>query len=192
MRFLNFENFKGRKGIASVIGGLFFLVLMTSGFTVYYVALESQAEMIDTQQLIASTEIKKIQEKFAISATADPSNNNLLQIQVKNQGYHPIEIADVWIINKTDINQPATKYELDYNDAFIPAGYGGQILENTTLYLNPELYDINVIPILGTIRIAELYVVNGNNYLRTALYAIAPNVNLVEHITLANHVIIIG
>ena len=123
MRFSNYENFKGRKGIASVIGGLFFLVLMTSGFTVYYIALESQAEMINTKQLVASTEIKKIQEKFAISAAADPSNNNLLQIQVKNQGNHPIEIADVWIINKTDTNQPATKYELDYNDAFIPAGF---------------------------------------------------------------------
>ncbi|MCH8832658.1 MAG: hypothetical protein IIA81_00005, partial [Thaumarchaeota archaeon] len=163
MRFSNFKNFKGRKGIASVVGGLFFLVLMTSGFAVSYVALESQSEMIDTQQLIASTEIKKIQEKFAISATADPSNNNLLQIQVKNQGYHPIEIADVWIINKTDINQPATKYELDYNDAFIPAGYGGQILENTPLYLNPDLYDIKVVSTLGTIRTAKLDVVNGIN-----------------------------
>ena len=139
---MRFSNFKGRKGIASVIGGLFFLVLMTSGFTVYYIALESQAEMINTQQLVASTEIKKIQEKFAISVAADSSNNNLLQIQVKNQGYYPIEIADVWIINKTDTNQPATKYELDYSDAFIPAGYGGQILENTPLYLNPDLYDI--------------------------------------------------
>lgn len=192
MRFSNYENFKGRKGIASVIGGLFFLVLMTSGFTVYYVALESQAEMIDTQQLIASTEIKKIQEKFAISAAADPSNNNLLQIQVKNQGNHPIEIADVWIINKTDTNQPATKYELDYNDAFIPAGYGGQILENTPLYLNPDFYDIKVVSILGTIRTAELDVVNGNNYLRTELYAIPPNVHIGENVTIAMHVTNVG
>lgn len=192
MRFSNFENFKGRKGIASIVGGLFFLVLMTSGFTVYYVALESQAEMIDTQQLIASTEIKKIQEKFAISAAADPSNNNQLQIQVKNQGYHPIEIADVWIINKTDTNQPATKYELDYNDAFIPAGYGGQILENTPLYLNPDLYDIKVVSTLGTIRTAELDVVNGNNYLRTELYAIPPNVHIGENVTIAMHVTNVG
>ena len=192
MRFSNFENFKGRKGIASVVGGLFFLVLMTSGFAVSYVAIENQSAMIDTQQLIASTEIKKIQEKFAISATADPSNNNLLQIQVKNQGYHPIEIADVWIINKTDINQPATKYELDYNDAFIPAGYGGQILENTPLYLNPDLYGIKVVSTLGTIRTAELDVVNGNNYLRTELYAIPPNVHIGENVTIAMHVTNVG
>jgi len=192
MRFSNFENFKGRKGISSIIGGLFFLVLMTSGFAVSYVALESQSEMIDTQQLIASTEIKKIQEKFAISATADPSNNNLLQIQVKNQGYHPIEIADVWIINKTDINQPATKYELDYNDAFIPAGYGGQILENTPLYLNPDLYDIKVVSTLGTIRTAKLDVVNGINNLRVELYAIPPNVHIGENVTIAMHVTNVG
>jgi len=189
---MRFSNFKGRKGIASVIGGLFFLVLMTSGFTVYYIALESQAEMINTQQLVASTEIKKIQEKFAISVAADSSNNNLLQIQVKNQGYYPIEIADVWIINKTDTNQPVTKYELDYSDAFIPAGYGGQILENTPLYMNPDLYDIKVVSILGTIRTAELDVVNNNNYLRTELYAIPPNVHIGENVTIAMHVTNVG
>jgi len=189
---MRFSNFKGRKGIASVIGGLFFLVLMTSGFTVYYIALESQAEMINTQQLVASTEIKKIQEKFAISVAADSSNNNLLQIQVKNQGYYPIEIADVWIINKTDTNQPVTKYELDYSDAFIPAGYGGQILENTPLYMNPDLYDIKVVSILGTIRTAELDVVNNNNYLRAELYAIPPNVHIGENVTIAMHVTNVG
>jgi len=189
---MRFSNFKGRKGIASVIGGLFFLVLMTSGFTVYYIALESQAEMINTQQLVASTEIKKIQEKFAISVAADSSNNNLLQIQVKNQGYYPIEIADVWIINKTDTNQPVTKYELDYSDAFIPAGYGGQILENTPLYMNPDLYDIKVVSILGTIRTAELDVVNNNNYLRVELYAIPPNVHIGENVTIAMHVTNVG
>ena len=188
MRFSNFENFKGRKGIASVVGGLFFLVLMTSGFAVSYVAIENQSAMIDTQQLIASTEIKKIQEKFAISAAADPNNNNQLQIQVKNQGYHPIEIADVWIINKTDANQPATKYELDYDDAFIPAGHGGQILENTPLYLNPDLYDIKVVSTLGTIRTAELDVVNGINNLRAELYMIPPDVKLGENATVIMYV----
>lgn len=192
MRFSNFENFKGRKGISSIVGGLFFLVLMTSGFAVSYVALENQSAMIDTQQLIASTEIKKIQEKFAISAAADPSNNNQLQIQVKNQGYHPIEIADVWIINKTDTNQPATKYELDYNDVFIPAGHGGQILENTPLYLNPDLYDIKVVSTLGTIRTAELDVVNGIGNLRAELYAIPPDVRLGENATIALHVTNVG
>ncbi len=192
MRFSKFENFKGRKGISSIIGGLFFLVLMTSGFTASYVALENQSAMIDTQQLIASTEIKKIKEKFVISAAADPSNNNQLQIQVKNQGYYPIEIADVWIINKTDTNQPATKYELDYNDAFIPAGYGGQILENTPLYLNPDLYDIKVVSTLGTIQTAELDVVNGINNLRVELYAIPPNVPIGENVTIAMHVTNVG
>jgi len=182
---MRFSNFKGRKGIASIVGGLFFLVLMTSGFTVYFVALDTQTQMIDTQQLIAGTEIKKIQEKFAISAAADPGNNNQLQIQVKNQGYHPIEIADVWIINKTDTNQPATKYELDYSDVFIPAGYGGQILENTPLYLNPDIYDIKVVSTLGTIRTAELDVVTGgSNVLNAQMVAIPQDVRFGENATI--------
>lgn len=193
MRFLKFENDKNKKrGISSVVGGLFFLVLMTTGFSVYYVALENQSRMIDAQQVIADTEIKKIQEKYAIAVSADPGDSNRLQIQVKNQGYHPIEIANVWIVNKTDTDQPATKYELNYDNAFIPAGYGGQILENQPLYLTPDLYDIKVVSTLGTIRTAELDVINGNNYLRAELYAIPPDVRLGENATLALHVTNVG
>jgi len=36
-----------RKAISSIVGGIFFLVLMTSGFTVYYVALDTQSQMLE-------------------------------------------------------------------------------------------------------------------------------------------------
>jgi len=187
MRFFKF--YKNRnKGISSVVGGLFFLVLMTTGFSVYYVALDNQSRMIETQQVIADAEIKKIQEKYVISVATDPSDNNRLQIFVKNQGNHPIEITNIWIVNKTDTSEPATKYELNYVDSFVPAGWGGQILENTALYMVPDVYDIKTVSTLGTIRTAELDVVSGINNLRAELYMIPPDVKLGENATVVMYV----
>jgi len=140
-----------RKAISSIVGGIFFLVLMTSGFTVYYVALDTQSQMIKTQQIIADVEVKKIREKFTISVSIDPNDNDRLAIQVKNQGPNPVEIADAWIVNKTATNQPADKTVIKYDDAFIPAGFSGEILANTPVYLSSGEYDIKVVSILGTI-----------------------------------------
>ena len=140
-----------RKAISSIVGGIFFLVLMTSGFTVYYVALDTQSQMLATQQIIADTEVKKIREKFTISVSTDPNDNDRLAIQVKNQGPNTVEIVDVWVVNKTATNEPAKKHEIKYDDALIPAGFSGDILANNPLYMSPGEYDIKVVSTLGTI-----------------------------------------
>ncbi len=124
---------------------------MTSGFTVYYVALDSQAQMLATQQVIADYEVAKIREKFTISVSINSNDNDRLAIQVANEGTNVVEIADAWIVNKTATNQPAIKSEIKYDDAFIPAGYSGEILASTPVYLGSGEYDIKVVSTLGTI-----------------------------------------
>jgi len=163
MRFFKFHKNRN-KGISSVVGGLFFLVLMTAGFSVYYVALDNQSKMVVAQQVIADTEIKKIREKFTISVSTDPNDNNRLAIQVKNQGFNTVEIADAWIINKTTTNQPAKKHEVKYNDAFIPTQFSGDIFANTPLYMSPGEYDIKVISTLGTIVTEEKFDPNNTGF----------------------------
>ncbi|MCH8324025.1 MAG: hypothetical protein IH813_02855, partial [Thaumarchaeota archaeon] len=72
MRFPKFGDILyQRKGISSIVGGIFFLVLMTSGFTVYYTALDSQSQMLNAQQIIADLEVNKIREKFTVSVSTD-------------------------------------------------------------------------------------------------------------------------
>jgi len=175
-----------RRGISSIVGGIFFLVLMTSGFTVYYVALDSQSQMLDTQQIIADTEVAKIKEKFVV-AVSSSGVNNLLSLQVVNTGNNPIEIADIWIINKTDASEPATRYDdLDYRDVSIPVGYSGNVLENhTPLYLTPTIYDIKVISSLGTIQKVEYDVAGGSNVLSAQMVAIPQDVRFGENVTVA-------
>jgi len=184
MRFLKFGFLQSKKrGISSIVGGVFFLVLMVTGFTVYFLAIDNQARMIETQQIIADNEVAKIREKFVVAATSDPGDNNRLSLQVINTGNNPIEIADVWIVNKTNADQPATQYEIDYADAHIPIGFGGNILTKTALYLNSEIYDIKVISTMGTIAAIEYDVNGGSNVLNAQMVAIPQDVRYGENAT---------
>jgi len=186
VRFPKPNGLKKEKGISSIVGGIFFLVLMTTGFTVYYVALDSQAQMLDTQQIIADNEVAKIKEKFVVAATSS-GVNNVLSVQVINTGNNLVEIADVWIINKTAVTEDATKYDdLDFRDVSIPIGYAGNILENhTPLYLTPTIYDIKVISSLGTIQTVEYDVNGGSNVLAAQMVTIPQDVRYGENVTVA-------
>jgi len=184
VRFSKPISLNQRKGISSIVGGIFFLVLMTSGFTVYYVALDSQSQMLYTQQIIANNEVAKIKEKFVVAASSS-GVNNLLSLQVLNTGNNPIKIADVWIVNKTDAAEPATKYDLDYRDVSIPVGHNGNILSNTPLYLISDIYDIKVITSIGTIQAVEYDVAGGSNILRAQMVAIPQDVRFGENVTVA-------
>ena len=184
MRFPKLNTLNRKRGISSIVGGIFFLVLMTSGFTVYYVALDSQSQMLHTQQIIADSEVAKIQEKFVVAASSS-GVNNLLSIQVVNTGNNPVQVASVWIINKTDASQPTAKYnDLDFRDVSIPVGYGGNILENhAPLYLTPTIYDIKVVSSVGTIQKVEYDVNGGSNILSAQMVAIPQDVRFGENVT---------
>ena len=79
---------ENKKGIASIVGGIFFLVLMTSGFTVYYTALDSQSQMLNAQQIIADLEVNKIREKFDVvilaAAASDYTVANFNHSKIKS------------------------------------------------------------------------------------------------------------
>jgi hypothetical protein len=132
----------------------------------------------------------KTKEKFSISVSTDDSTNNRLGIQVKNQGTNPVEIGNIWIVNKSG-SYPATKYLIDYKDSVIPPGYGSNILENTPLFMQTDDYDIKVVSTLGTIVKSGLNVGTGNN-LQAELIAIPPHVKVGENVTLTMYVENIG
>ncbi len=178
-----------KRGVSTVVGGLIFLFLMSSGISAFFLAIETQSEMIDVQNKIANTEVKKIQEKFSIAVATDETDNNRLAIHVKNQGNYYVEIDSIWIVNKTDVlnDYPVKRYSIAYDDRFFPPGYGGNILQSQPLYLIPDVYDIKVVSTLGTIKKNELDV-NGQNYLKAELFAIPPDVRIGENVTITLHV----
>lgn len=197
---LNNSHSRKRRGISTIVGGIIFVVLLTAGFSTFFVAMDVQSDTINAQRTISNSIIEKTQEKFTIAAATDDSTNwPTLGVQVKNEGPNPVQISNIWIINKSEANQPAKSIPIDYSDAFIPPGYGLSILENQLLKMtdptltvgNPDLYDIKVVSTLGTIQQTELNV-GGNNYLLAELFTIPPDVRLSENVTVALRVTNVG
>jgi len=188
------------RGVSSIVGGVIFLVLLSAGFSSFFVAMDVQSDTIDAYHDMSDLIRKKTQEQFSIAVATDDSNNwPTLGIQVKNDGPNSIQISNIWIVNKSLPNQPAKNIPINYSDAFIPPGYGLSILENQLLKMKdplltpgfPDLYDIKVVSTIGTIEQTELKV-GGNNYLKAELYTIPPDVHLNENVTIALRVTNVG
>jgi hypothetical protein len=188
-----------RRGISTIVGGIIFVVLLTAGFSTFFVAMDVQSDTINAQRTISNSIIDKTQEKFTIAAATDDSTPwPTLGLQVKNEGPNPVQISNIWIINKSDPNYPVKNIPVKYNDAFIPPGYGISILETQPLkMINPaltpfqDLYDIKVVSALGTVKQTELNV-GGNNYLLAEMFTIPPDVRLNENVTVALRITNVG
>lgn len=174
-----------RRGLSSVVGALFFTVLMIAGFSVLSLALDAQTDIVTTQRIVSDIEIKKQQEQFAVSTSID--EDNILSMNVKNQGQNPVEISSIWIINKTLSNQPVTRFDVNYDDAFVPSGFTNNVLFTQPLKMTPDTYDIKVVSSLGTMKINEVVVGVGASIgdLRAELITDPPDVVLGKNVTVA-------
>jgi len=167
------------------VGALFFTVLMIAGFSVLSLALDAQTDIVTTQRIVSDIEIKKQQEQFGVLASTDGSN--ILNVGINNLGQNPVEISSIWITNKTLSDQPVTRYNVNYDDAFIPSGFTNNVLSTQSLEMIPDAYDIKVISSFGTIKIIELVVGPGSTStgLRAELITIPPDVIIDHTVTVA-------
>lgn len=170
-----------RRAISTVIGSVFFMVLMTAGLSVSYLVIETQSDMIQAQQTIADSEIKKIQERFEVAASIGPDGR--LAVYVENEGSNPLTVDTIWIVNKTDPAHTAARYDLNYADSILAPGYGADILQSSALFMNQGTYDVKVISSLGTVRAADSIEVGGPNNLKAKLMLLPPDVRLGENAT---------
>lgn len=181
-----------KRGVSTIVGTVFFLVLMVAAFSVYFMAIDTQNQFVDTQKLVSSTEKKKSQEDFSIVASTNSTDNHRLGVGVINLGPDSIEIVDIWLVNKTNPTTPSQRHELDPADAYIPSSYSSNILETKPLYLADDTsYQIKAVSSLGTIRTTELNVGGANNLLAN-LVTIPPNPLTGETITVALFVVNTG
>ncbi|MCH8860302.1 MAG: hypothetical protein IH843_04055, partial [Thaumarchaeota archaeon] len=148
-----------KRGISTVIGGIIFLVLLTAGFSTFFTAMDVQSDTVNAHRTVSNLIIEKTREDFVIEVVSDASTGYNLEIKAKNQGPNPVQISNIWIINKTQIGQPAKSIPISSSDAYIPAGYSLSILETQRLTIDPalipgdsDLYDIKVVSTIGTIK----------------------------------------
>jgi len=177
---------KNRRGLSSVVGALFFTVLMIAGFSVLSLALDAQTDIVTTQRMISDVEIQKQQEEFTVLGSVD--GNNFLNLNVSNLGQNPVEISSIWIINKTLADQPVKRFSVLYDNAFIPSGFMSDVISSQNLYMNDDTYDIKIVSSLGTIKIIELSVGStggSSNGLRSELITDPPDVIIGQNVTVA-------
>lgn len=158
---------------------------MIAGFSVLSLALDAQTDIVTTQRIVSDIEIKKQQEQFGILASTD--GNYILNIGINNQGQNPVEISSIWITNKTLSDQPVTRYDINYNDAFVPSGFTNNVLSTQSLEIVPDTYDLKVISTFGTIKTVELVVGAGGSStgLRAELITDPPDVIIGQNVTIA-------
>ncbi len=158
---------------------------MVAGFSVLSLALDAQTDIVTTQRIVSDIEIKKQQEQFGVLASTD--GNGILNVGVNNLGQNPVEISSIWITNKTLSDQPVTRYNVNYDDAFIPSGFTNNVLSTQSLEMIPDTYAIKVISTFGTIKIIELVVGPGSTStgLRAELITIPPDVIINHTVTIA-------
>ena len=144
-----------RRGLSSIVGALFFIVIMVGTFTALLAAFSYQNDLIDSQTSATQLELAKTREKFFV--TGDFENCTLvptdqcLFVTVKNQGTNPVEIVKLWVVQKM-APYDIIPSPLNPKDAIIPIGATVDITRDTVT-IDPTNYDytIKVVSRLGTV-----------------------------------------
>jgi len=144
-----------RRGLSSIVGALFFIVLLIAAFTALLAAFSYQNDLIDSQTKTSELEVAKAREKFYVTADIDGVTDTLF-VTIKNQGTSPVEIANLWVIEKED-DYEAKQYDLNsipplnFEDVVIPVGITKDITSDV-IPLDPAIdYTVKVVSRLGTV-----------------------------------------
>jgi len=165
-----------RSSLATIVGTFFFLVVMIGGFAALVAAFELNSDLLESQFKISEQETQKVQENFTIQAAynrivdVNTGDNNLC-VTIDNIGAVPLEIPDLWIVNKTDSNFPIVPsvhpIAVSYKDSFVPMGSTKNILESRigttkqfTLQDVDHTLDIKAVTTSGIMKTTELKVFN--------------------------------
>ena len=183
-------NFKNRKAVSTIIGTFFFVIIMAGAFTAFILMMQTNSNFLNTQLGATQNEIEKIQGQFTIASAYDSGIGNRLCISVKNSGSTPLEIADLFIVNKT--NNVVRQFDIDFRDAFVPASSIRQILTNQPITLTSGItYDIKVVSTSGITQTTELKVFSSSSQdprLNVTAFVEPVNAASGQNVTIGMHV----
>lgn len=146
---------KSGRGISTVIGTMFFLVLAFAIFAAILTAFQYQADLVSTQREASQVDLNRMLERLSITPTISGST---LQVWVKNDGSIPIQVAEVWVSEEFGSFGTA-HYATKSVDSFVPIGATTNVLLSYTPVVSvssTSTYTIKVVTALGTIATAKL------------------------------------
>jgi len=109
---------KKRRGLATIVGALLFVVLVVGIFAVSGIALDSQTDIVTTSKDVADTGLKEQQEDFVYNSVLQlPAG--FLQVNLTNQGQNSAEMFTIIMTNKSDIGEPTQTIEIPSATSFL-------------------------------------------------------------------------
>ena len=144
-------NNKNRKGLSSIVGGVFFLIIMVTGAS-YILYSMNQLDTF-SQAIIAKNQQdrNKVQENFQITSVT--LNKNKFNVTVQNTGMVPINITRLWVENKTDATWPVSKYTV--NQIVTPGQTLSKIGQTLPLYAkSTQAYGLTLVTDRGNSQVA--------------------------------------
>ncbi|MDR3781856.1 MAG: hypothetical protein P4K92_00895 [Candidatus Nitrosotalea sp.] len=138
-----------RRGISTVVGAVFFVIIFTTAVTFVTYDMNLINNFTDAFVTKSQSDADTNHEQFSVTkVTVD---NNKFNITVQNSGNIPITINRLWVQNKTDITWGTSKY--DINQVVYPGNSLTKIGQSIPLYAkSTQGYDLKLVTMRGNVR----------------------------------------
>ena len=139
-----------KRGISTIIGTFFFIVIMIAAFGAILTAMTLQAQIVDQQAQLSDLIIKKLREDFSITPFCITSPAAKLGVNVSNVGANAVEVVSVWY-SSSGTPYTAIPLDISLSNRYVPSGSTVDVLSDQTIVPANETYVIKVVTKLGNI-----------------------------------------
>ena len=143
-----------RRGISTIIGAFFFIVVMVAAFGAILTAMSLQSQLVEQQAFLAKQSVQTIQENFTIEPFCAFPN---LGVLVKNVGTNALQVATVWYVEQSGPDFAEEPIDVSLQHRYVPPGSTVDVLSDKFILLGPltGMYTIKVVTMLGNILESE-------------------------------------
>ncbi len=142
-------NIMNRRGISTVVGAVFFIIIFTTAVT--FVTYDMNLLNNFTSAFVTKSQADADANHEEFSITKVTIDNNKFNITVQNSGNIPVNINRLWVQNKSDITWGTSKY--DVNQVVYPGNSLSKIGQSIPLSAKPtQGYDIKLVTMRGNVK----------------------------------------
>ncbi len=142
-------NTVSRRGISTVVGAVFFIIIFTTAVTFVTYDMNLLNNFTDAFVTKSQSDADTNHEDFSITKVA--VDNNKFNITIQNSGNMPITINRLWIQDKSNVALGVSKY--DVNQIVYPGNSLTKVGQNIPLYINSTHgYDLKLVTMRGNVK----------------------------------------
>jgi len=138
---------RDRRGVGSIIGAVFILLILLSGFTFYTLNVNVTEDYNRTLQDIQQLDLKRNKEQIEFTSVLITIDNKL-SITVKNTGSYQVHLIWLGVFNKT--STPETQQYFS-QDTYINPGTTATSIGTTIAVTTSSQYVIQLVTELGNV-----------------------------------------